>query len=53
MSQFHYGSIKTEFFLEYLNEIMESQFHYGSIKTTSENLQRNAAQIVSIPLWFD
>ena len=32
-SQFHYGSIKTEFLKENGIKVERSQFHYGSIKT--------------------
>ena len=32
-SQFHYGSIKTEFFMGTRYQWFQSQFHYGSIKT--------------------
>ena len=32
-SQFHYGSIKTEYNIKNGIEVIRSQFHYGSIKT--------------------
>ena len=32
-SQFHYGSIKTEYLGEITDIDIKSQFHYGSIKT--------------------
>ncbi len=33
MSQFHYGSIKTNYSVFQFNREKTSQFHYGSIKT--------------------
>ena len=33
LSQFHYGSIKTNLFQKGFFKGMQSQFHYGSIKT--------------------
>ncbi len=42
MSQFHYGSIKTQITnLIYNAVVIMSQFHYGSIKTTTNPVGNN------------
>ena len=52
-SQFHYGSIKTEWFSNKASFSGMSQFHYGSIKTAQFGISRLQDKLVSIPLWFD
>mgnify|MGYP005853989923 CR=1 FL=1 len=52
-SQFHYGSIKTEFSEGVFSFQELSQFHYGSIKTNLIDSKIVESFEVSIPLWFD
>ena len=53
LSQFHYGSIKTQLFINKKGSSIMSQFHYGSIKTKPGETILEAINRVSIPLWFD
>ena len=53
LSQFHYGSIKTQSVQNNVSLTYLSQFHYGSIKTFDRWFDKEKYNYVSIPLWFD